>query len=425
MNGLSQQELLLLTGVWNAFFALATLGILWNARCRAVYLWFLSALGGAGFSLLMSLPSIETVYSIWWGQWLLGLTVIGSAWLKATAISVLARRERSLTPFYTAAAVLLAGIIIVPLLPIPRLWFSFYIACGVCVLMGVLANEAFRLGQSQNFLNAKILAVILGGQASFVLAAATAGAIAGVDPLARSAEPVSMLTVVLNFLAVLVNTSLFISLVLDLNLRQREEMRQRLTLAEVDRSRRDEREHMLADMHDGLGSQLATARLKLERGEMDQRELADLVTECMADMHLMVDTLRHQGETLSQALTDYRGRIERRLAGSRVRLVWRIKLDEAPSLAPKPLLQILRIVQESINNALKHAQPTEIVVSARYLSGSGYDIRIEDDGVGIFPETASGRGLDNLRRRAREVGATLSIERRGPGGGTRVALHLP
>lgn len=233
-----------------------------------------------------------------------------------------------------------------------------------------------------------------------------------------------MANVLWNFLAVLINTSLFISLALDLNLRQRDDLKQQLVSLELNRSRREEREQMLADMHDGLGAQLVTARLKLERGEMSQPELADLVTECIADMHLMVDTLRDQDETFAKALADYRTRLERRLSASDTRVLWRIKLDDAPAIAPKPLLQVLRVIQEAINNALKHAEASEIMVSARHVEGSGFDVRIEDDGVGIDTDIASGRGLDNLRRRAREIGGSLTIERRGPGGGTRIALNF-
>jgi signal transduction histidine kinase len=87
-------------------------------------------------------------------------------------------------------------------------------------------------------------------------------------------------------------------------------------------------------------------------------------------------------------------------------------------------LQVLRIIQEAINNALKHAKASEILVSARHVEGRGFDIRIEDDGIGIDANVVEGRGLENLRRRAREVGANLTIERRGPGGGTRVALNF-
>jgi len=424
LNGISQDELLLLVGAWNALFALAVLGILWNARCRAVYLWSASGLGGAAFALANAGPWQSVFYTAVWGQWLVGITIIGSAVFKMAAILILADRHRNWRSLQLAILVLFAGVLLIPAMGVERLWFSLYIVVCVGGLLAVLSREAFRLGQSQQRWNAKVLALIVGTQAVLLVGAALVQVARGLDPFAESAGPVSMATVLWNFVAVLINTSLFISLALDLNLRQRDDLKQQLVSLELNRSRREEREQMLADMHDGLGAQLATARLKLERGEMSQPELADLVTECIADMHLMVDTLRDQDETFAKALADYRTRLERRLSASDTRVLRRIKLDDAPAIAPKLLLQALRIIQEAINNTLKHAEASEIMVGARHVEGSGFHVRIEDDGVGIDTGIASGRGLDNLRRRAREIGGSLTIERRGPGGGTRIALNF-
>jgi len=424
LNGISQEELLLLVGAWNALFALAALGILWNVRCRAVYLWSASGFGGAAFALANAGPWQSVFYNAAWGQWLVGITIIGSAFCKMSAILVLVDRQRDWRSLQLAILVLSAGVLLIPVMGFERLWFSLYVVVCVGGLMAVLSREAFRLGVKQQRWNARILAVIVGTQAALLVVVAVVQVARGLDPFAGATGPVSMTTVLWNFLAVLINTSLFISLTLDINLGQRDALKQRLVSLELNRSRREEREHMLADMHDGLGAQLATARLKLERGQMSQPELAEVLTECMADMHLMVDTLRDQDETLARALADYRTRLERRLQDSDIRVSWRIKLDGAPKIAPKPLLQILRIIQEAINNALKHAQASEILVSARHVEGNGIDIRVEDDGIGIDANVVGGRGLENLRRRAREVGANLTIERRGPGGGTRVALNF-
>ena len=424
MNGISQEELLLLAGAWNALFALATVGILWNARCQAVYLWCASGLGGAAFSLANAGPWHLVVYDAIWGQWLIGVTVIGSAVCKMTAIMFLADRQRDWRSPRIVVLLLLAGVLLIPVMGLERLWFSFYVALCVGGLIAVLSREALRLGSSTGRWNARILAAIVGAQALVLVGGSVLRVSQGIDPFGGPTAAVPMSTVLWNFGAVLVNTSLFISLILDINLRQRDTLQESVVSLELARSRREEREHMLADMHDGLGAQLATARLKLERGEMSQPALADLVTECIADMHLMVDTLHGQHETLARALADYRVRLEGRLRNSDIRVSWRIKLDDAPKIAPKPLLQVLRIIQEVINNALKHAKASEILVSARHVEGRGFDIRIEDDGIGIDANVVEGRGLENLRRRAREVGANLTIERRGPGGGTRVALNF-
>ncbi|MFM7451768.1 MAG: sensor histidine kinase [Actinomycetota bacterium] len=181
---------------------------------------------------------------------------------------------------------------------------------------------------------------------------------------------------------------------------------------------------MLADMHDGLGSQIATARMRVERGQMTQDDVADLLRECMADIHLMVDTLRDQNDDLQSALVDYRTRIERRITELGIRLSWDVELDGAPPMAARRMLQVLRVIQESITNAIRHAKAKSIAVTVRHAGGAGYLIRVEDDGIGIADDAAPGRGLANMRRRARELGGTLDVRRGARAEGTAVTLSF-
>ena len=181
---------------------------------------------------------------------------------------------------------------------------------------------------------------------------------------------------------------------------------------------------MLADMHDGLGSQLATARLKVERGQIAQAEVVELLRECMADLHLMVDTLRHQATSLADALVDYRFRTERRVAERDMALDWQVDIDTAPAMSATTLLQVLRIVQESLNNAIKYSRASRITIGARH-STAGYSVWVEDNGVGLPDPLSEGRGLSNMRRRARDIGGSLRVERAASGVGTLVELSLP
>ena len=85
-----------------------------------------------------------------------------------------------------------------------------------------------------------------------------------------------------------------------------------------------------------------------------------------------------------------------------------MSLETLPALPERSLLQILRIVQEAINNALKHAQATHITMEAHFdRVQQQLRISITDDGVGIPEGVAAGRGLHNMRQRARELGAQL------------------
>lgn len=86
-------------------------------------------------------------------------------------------------------------------------------------------------------------------------------------------------------------------------------------------------------------------------------------------------------------------------------------------------MQILRIVQEALNNSIRHADPQSITLSARFLQNiNALKIEIYDDGKGFNPSEVVGRGINNIRKRAREIGADLELT--SSDHGTRLQLLL-
>ncbi len=87
---------------------------------------------------------------------------------------------------------------------------------------------------------------------------------------------------------------------------------------------------------------------------------------------------------------------------------------------------LLRIGQEAISNALRHAQPTEIKVSLRG-NRSNLVLRVTDNGSGLakaqLVSEGQGFGFANMRARAKNLGATLEV-RSKPGQGTSVIVRL-
>ncbi|WP_157817473.1 AAA family ATPase [Candidatus Thiodictyon syntrophicum] len=197
---------------------------------------------------------------------------------------------------------------------------------------------------------------------------------------------------------------------------------ERLTAAEVERSRTAERERLLQDMHDGFGSQLAGARLRIEHGELTQGQVAILLQECLDDLYLVVDTMSNEAGSLRNAIVDWRYRCERRLAEQPIRVDWQIELDACPPLAQRLILQLLRIMQEALSNGLKHARAGHIALQAIYRADGQLHIAVTDDGIGIPEAVAQGRGLGNMQSRARELGGELTVSRLARG--TRVSLTL-
>lgn len=183
-----------------------------------------------------------------------------------------------------------------------------------------------------------------------------------------------------------------------------------------------ERERIMRDMHDGVGSQLITARQLAGQGP-----LAAVLDECIDDLRLMIDSLEPADGDLVTVLGNLRYRLTERLARQSVILRWDVTdLPPMERVTPRGILQVLRVVQEAIANVLKHAGATEVVVSAAPSpDGRHVILRVRDNGHGLRDDVAlrSGRGLGNMRQRTAALGGTVTIEDASPG--CRVTITLP
>jgi signal transduction histidine kinase len=103
-----------------------------------------------------------------------------------------------------------------------------------------------------------------------------------------------------------------------------------------------------------------------------------------------------------------------------------------PELRPGHVIQIVRLLDEAVTNAVKHATAKNITVSIATLTdacGPYGCITVEDDGKGFTPaadggnDRTVGRGLRNMQNRAARCGATCEVASGATG--TRVRLMLP
>lgn len=192
---------------------------------------------------------------------------------------------------------------------------------------------------------------------------------------------------------------------------------------ERERAVSDERQRIMQDMHDGLGSQLLTSLAAVERGALDPKAMAQVLRDAMDDMRLAIDTLSPGREGLLEALGNLRYRLEPRFraAGIELRFAYR-DLPERLEVDPDAALQILRVLQESLTNVLKHAHARRVVVEVSLARDPArFVLAVTDDGGGFDSAApAAGRGLSGMRRRAQRIGASLDVT--SDAQGTRVAL---
>lgn len=195
--------------------------------------------------------------------------------------------------------------------------------------------------------------------------------------------------------------------------------------AERNLARQSERERLLRDMHDGLGSSLTTARLLLEQGNVSAREAAEVLRESLDDLRLVFDVSDNDEGDLALALAEFRFRLDQRLIPTGLATALRMDLGGMPALSGVTLLQLLRIVQEAVSNAVRHARANHLRLSAVWQAqDQTLRLAVHDDGQGIDASSSagSGRGLTNMRLRAESIGAQLVID--STMAGTRIELRL-
>lgn len=187
-----------------------------------------------------------------------------------------------------------------------------------------------------------------------------------------------------------------------------------LVAAAAEQSRMEEREHLLREMHDGFGSQLSSARLAIEQGDLAPEAVARILLDCSQDLRIMVDTLGNADGDLRHAVADFRYRTDRFLFGTGIAVTWDIDVPDQTSLPPKVILHVLRVLQEAMNNALRHSGGQKITFIVKICNGQ-LVASVSDDGKGLNDNAWEGRGMANMRRRCREIGASLEINNKRSG----------
>jgi signal transduction histidine kinase len=189
-----------------------------------------------------------------------------------------------------------------------------------------------------------------------------------------------------------------------------------------------ERERIMREIHDGIGSSLLTA-LAHARHTNESPDTIATLTRSLTDLRIGVDSLEPIGGDVVALLANLRHRMERELKGAGLVFVW--KVNAAPPLTwldPIGALHILRILQEAIGNSLRHSEGATIVVRCGPSSQAGVAgilIEVADNGTGFDrADTSGGKGLANMAARAEALNAIFSCEGMA-GAGTIVSIWLP
>lgn len=192
-------------------------------------------------------------------------------------------------------------------------------------------------------------------------------------------------------------------------------------VADRERQRRlEERERLLGDLHDGVGSVLSNIRLTSSDAN---------VSKLAGDALFELQNFLYSGPDYTISFEEFAA--EMRAYGHAA------CGDEGPefhlcsgSSQPTALerrvgLSLFRLLKEAVANCLKHARAENLWVELR-VEGEGVDkvlmLSIKDDGKGLEATGGKGRGLDNMRTRVEELGGRLSVESED---GWHIRIKLP
>ncbi len=197
----------------------------------------------------------------------------------------------------------------------------------------------------------------------------------------------------------------------------------------------EERQRLARELHDSISQLLyslvlyaGAGRKVLSHGDLkfaeDYLQRIDQTSQqALKEMRLLVYELRpsvFREEGLVGAMNRRLQAVEKRTGmNAQLEFEGEIAFDEAIELA------LYRITEEALNNTLKHAEASRVIVTIKAKSGI-LDLEISDNGKGFVlqdAKMAGGLGLVGIQERVNQLGGHLSIKT-APGAGTTVSVHL-
>lgn len=171
------------------------------------------------------------------------------------------------------------------------------------------------------------------------------------------------------------------------------------------------------ELHDNIGQLLTLIRLQLEQEKLDNEDMTLKLAPVDNTLNDTIDQVRLLSHSLNTDYLETQGlnyaiekEVDRLSKLRKLKVHWNTDGIE-PSFDKGKRIMIFRMLQEVLNNALKHATAKNIYITMR--GGNGFMLEVKDDGRGFDKEqvlaAGKGSGLNNLRKRAKLAGVSLNI----------------
>ena len=193
-----------------------------------------------------------------------------------------------------------------------------------------------------------------------------------------------------------------------------------------------ERDRIASELHDELGSELSSIRflsedIAAELGGRRAQRVAHLSQRAIEQMRDIIWALNSEEGTVEHLDERCREMVEGHLEQHQLKGCYRSALsgNEQKLVASEVKRNVFLILRELLHNIFKHAEATRVDVKVE-VDGSSWKMSVADDGRGYSPKTSAGKGygLQNIERRAAQVGGSIEVDS-GMRQGTCTTLWVP
>jgi len=212
------------------------------------------------------------------------------------------------------------------------------------------------------------------------------------------------------------------------------ELKNQLSKAEVEKLASEEKLRISRELHDNIGSHLTFIISSLDNVTYGAKEdkvveklngLCAFSRDTLNELRNTIWAMKEEDSTVQQLfikLTDLKHRLTNQIDNLNLQI--NSTLSSTISLTSVQLLNLYRIVQEAVQNSIKHAVARNITVHFEE-NEEGFVMEIKDDGKGFDIHNAElGNGLNNMELRCKETGGNFQLQSDSGGTTIRCAIKI-
>jgi PAS domain S-box-containing protein len=207
-------------------------------------------------------------------------------------------------------------------------------------------------------------------------------------------------------------------------------LRQQLISQTTVEAQEQERDALGKELHDNINQLLVTAKLMLSTGLSNEELQVDMMQRSASLLNNAIEEIRMLSQRLVQpklSVTTLQSSVEELIKTVQSAAPFTVLLQadlKEQEISSSKKLMLYRVIQEQLNNIIKHAMPQRVHISLKQ-SGAVINLSIHDDGNGFDPKiNSTGIGLRNMKSRVEmENGCMCITSARGEG--CRLEISVP